>query len=326
MNKIVLRGMNGSIPVHFLGALGVLEILAERVPIGGGERPRLCWEAGTWHPQIESPVQREKLLAVLDADRMAWEDSRLLRFSYPKVEKAGVKQFHGLRPAAAAWRGFLEEILEEGDMGAMRFAAALVCETATELLPTEKTPHPSDFVESRIDVAAPIERSALQTAFDFTSRNVQFLDQAEQIRKSLDSDLLSRALFSLNDDESAMTRSLGWGASSDAPYALYTPRRRADPAMEWLAFRGLPFFPVAGAGSRLSTSACQGRRKDGFFTWPLWSAAITQRVVRSLIRRPRLALLSATTRNALGISGVFRAKLTKGADGYSGVFSPTEPL
>jgi hypothetical protein len=98
------------------------------------------------------------------------------------------------------------------------------------------------------------------------------------------------------------------------------------PGAEWLAFRGLVFFPVAGRGSVLSTTGCHGRRKDGVFVWPLWSVPAGMPSIASLLRMADLDRLDGPARRELGVVQVFRARLTKKADGYSGMFAPSQPV
>ena len=102
-------------------------------------------------------------------------------------------------------------------------------------------------------------------------------------------------------------------------------RRGYLPVHEWLAFRGLAYFPIATSRGKICNTACTGRRLDGEFTWPLWDAAIALDAIRSLVAYPGLSRLDRDARSAFGIAAVLCAKLTKKADGRSGTFAPTRP-
>lgn len=75
----------------------------------------------------------------------------------------------------------------------------------------------------------------------------------------------------------------------------------------------------------MSTTACTGRRLAGEFVWPLWEVPVGGRTIRSLVAYPALERLDSSAHTALGIVAILRAELTKKADGYSGMFSPTRP-
>ena len=110
------------------------------------------------------------------------------------------------------------------------------------------------------------------------------------------------------------------------PGAIYTGYNRGFlPVAEWLAVRALVCFPLAGKGAAIGTTAYSGRRLKGEFVWPLWEFPAGPETVRSLVAYPGLQWLRAEARRALGISLVLRAKLTKKADGYSGMFAVTGP-
>lgn len=76
----------------------------------------------------------------------------------------------------------------------------------------------------------------------------------------------------------------------------------------------------------IRTTACTGRRLAGEFVWPLWEVPAGPETVRSLVAYPGLDRLGAEERRALGIAAMLRAELTKKADGYSGMFSPSRPV
>jgi len=326
-NEIALPGLDGGTPLGFLAGLGVLRVVRAGEDDGATQEPRLSWRLDDrWHPvvhgvegDLESIVQR------VAHDAEAWATSSVLEFRYPKREKRGVKRVGALAAPAAVYRAWLKGRLDAGDLESLEYAAALAFEAANE--PKKGGVTTEDLREHGIlyDDAAPIDRSTLPTAFDFTSRNAQFLEQVEAIRKSLDADSIRGALREGAPDPYA-SRTLDWDPGADAPGAIYGTRSAGlRPTAEWLAFRALAFFPVAGRGDVLHTTACRGRRKAGEFVWPLWDVPATAATIASLLRCPDIDALGPAARRERGIAQVFRSQLTKKADGYSGMFSPSEP-
>lgn len=323
----LLHGLGGSNPLHFMASLGILAVLDDRARTLLARRPRLAWTQGGWHPSVDTELSPSALIEALDDDRRAWSGSRLLSFAFPKIEKNGVKASRTLRVPCAAWRAFLEGGLERPAGARLDVASALAAETAVEHLAPDRVPEESAFEALGCPLAsnAPLDRVTQQTAFDFTSRNEQLLDQVERIRAATSAELMRSAVSGERVPVPAAP-TLGWDPACDAPRALFYRRQRPNPALEWLAFRGLTFFPVFSRGERLAATGCQGRRRSGSFTWPLWSPPIPLPVVRSLLARRRLAASSPGERRSLGILHVLRAGLARGADGYSGIFTPAAPV
>jgi hypothetical protein len=321
---IVIEGLDGGTPLGFLAAVGVQRVLADRA--GDSGAPRLSWrQLDAWRPVLHGPASLAAVVEAVHEDARSWEAAPILRFRYAKVEKNGPRAFGGLRAPVAVLRKWLADRREAGDGTSLAYAAALMCETAIE--PAKESPTHEQL--AALDVAAagdaPLDRVTLPTFFDFTSRNAQFLDQIAIIRGDLDRDGVESSLGRGQADGTAR-RSMDWDPAADTPGAIYTGYTRAFlPVAEWLAFRGLVCFPVTGTGASLRTTACSGRRKNGDFVWPLWEVPAGPETVRSLVAHPRLARLDPAARHALGIVAVFRAGLTKMADGYAGTFSPAQP-
>jgi hypothetical protein len=327
-NEIALPGLDGGTPLGFLAGLGVLRV------VGGGkdnlstQEPRLSWRlADRWHPVVHGVEgDLETIVERVATDAEAWATAPVLEFRYPKREKRGVKLVGALSAPVAVYRAWLKGRLHAGDLESLEYAAALAFEAANE-------PKKGGVTEDELrrcgvpyDPAAPIDHSTLPTVFDFTSRNAQFLEQVAEIRKALGADTIRGTLRDGAPDPRA-DRTLDWDPAADAPGAIYGRRLFGlRPAAEWLAFRGLAFFPVAGRGGQLYTTACRGRRKNGEFVWPLWEVEATAPAIASLLRCPDLDRLDPATRRERGIVQVFRSRLTKKADGYSGMFAPTEPV
>lgn len=327
-NRIALPGLDGGTPLGFLAGLGVLRVLRGREDERSTQEPRLSWQLDDhWHPVVHGVEgDLETIVERVAHDAEAWATAPVLEFRYPKREKRGVKPVGALAAPVAVYRAWLKDRLDAGDQESLEYAGALAFEAANE--PRKGGVTEEDLRRNGVpyDNAAPIDHSTLPTVFDFTSRNAQFLEQVAQIRKALDADSIRDTLRDGAPDPRA-DRTLDWDPVADAPGAIYGWRLFGlRPTAEWLAFRGLAFFPVAGRNGHLRTTACRGRRKTGEFIWPLWEVEATEPTIASLLRCPDLDRLDLATRRERGIVQVFRSRLTKKADGYSGMFAPTEPV
>jgi hypothetical protein len=323
---VVLEGLDGGTPLGILAALGAQRVLADRAAASGEPPPRLSWRLlEAWRPVLHGPPSVEAVVEAVFDDAVVWKHAPILAFRYLKVEKGGPKPVGGLRAPVAVLRAWLANRRRAGDGVSLAYASALMCETATEAVkePATREQLAHHGIEASAD--APLDRIVLPTSFDFLSRNAQFLEQVEAIRAHLSPILVEAGLTRGLPDPDA--RSMDWDPGADTPGAIYTGYSRGFlPAAEWLAFRGLVCLPVTGAGGTLVTTACSGRRKDGAFVWPLWDGPVGPETARAIMAYPRLDALDAAARAALGVSAVWRADLTKKADGYAGVFSPARPV
>lgn len=319
---IVLEGLDGGTPLGFFAALGVQQALAAAQP-----STLLSWKLlDAWRPVLHGPTSIDEVVDAVRDDAGKWETAPILAFRYLKQEKNGPKEVGGLRAPVGVLRKWMLHRRSAADETSLAYACALMCETATE--PLEEAVGPDVLAKRGIEVddGAPLDRVTMPTFFDFTSRNAQFLEQVAAIRAYLDRSVVEAGLVHGRLDPRA-PRTLYWDPSADTPAAIYTGFAGGFlPAAEWLAFRGLVCFPLAGSGSRLVATACSGRRKEGELVWPLWGAPAGIDAVRSLVAHPGLARLDGAARAALGISTVLRAALTKQADGKTGMFSPAQPV
>ncbi len=321
MKAIRLQGLDGATPLGFIASLGLLNVVEEA---SRGATPTLAWTyQGTWVPELYIDLDLDGVVESVFEDLKRPAVQQVLGLQYPKVEKKGVKAFAGLRPPVGILRHWLHEALEHPDRGTLDYFSALMCEAVTEPIPTDKRPTSEDLSFS-IDASQgdALAESAAQTVFDFTSKNQQFLDQARLIACDLCIEEIRSELLGASEGV-AGGRTMGWDSREDKPGALFTqvlPPRY--PALEWLAFRSLPFFPVHGDGGSATTTACRGRRKQGHFRWCVWTPKATRRGVASLLQLIRSATAPGVDRSAVGVAEVFESELGKGADGYSGVFRP----
>jgi len=326
VDRLLVPGIDGSTPLGFLAALGLLQVLLDAAG-PGDEPPRLCWEQfDAWRPIVLGASSLESVARLVFEDRTRCADSPILRFRYVKQEKQGPKAVGGLKAPLAVVRAWSYARREERDEASLAYGAALFCQDITE--PNKQPATPEDHrsagidIDNEVDLRLTVERSFL----DLTSRNAQFLEQVDVIRDYLTLERIRRALETGAVDYDA-PRTLDWDPASDTPGAIYTGFRRGYlPAHEWLGFRALRLFPLAGSGSKVRMTACTGRRLDGEFIWPIWERPASIDAISALLGHPDLSRLTSEGRRAFGISDVLGAGLTKKADGYTGTFAPGRPV
>ncbi len=164
-----------------------------------------------------------------------------------------------------------------------------------------------------------------------------FLGFMVNIIKRTEAVHLEKALFHpWRYDDPLDTQNLRWDPADDVRRALRwrdpsgDPQRRKRGGMlgaNRLAIEGLPLLPsVPVARRELRTTGFTGRASRGtYWTWPIWSGALTLDVVRSLLGLPEIQ--SDPGSEALrrrGIVQVFRSRrLTVGK---FRCFAPAEPI
>ena len=132
--------------------------------------------------------------------------------------------------------------------------------------------------------------------------------------------------------------SLSWDGRGERVYAVRAinpskEKRLGVPGSDWLAFRGLIFYPVTRTvtGS-LRTTACDPGWKHSAFRWPLWAAPCTRNVTGSLVADPTLVSQLSRTRlrpdelAARGILSVLEAPIRRTDQGGYGSFGAPDVL
>jgi hypothetical protein len=129
--------------------------------------------------------------------------------------------------------------------------------------------------------------------------------------------------------------SLSWDSRGERVYALRgmnpsSEKRLGVPGADWLAFRGLAFYPVARIRGSLRTTACDTAWKSSAFRWPLWRVPVTRNVARSLVADPSLvakdARLGPHDLEARGIISVRESKIRRTDQGGYGSFAASTSL
>jgi hypothetical protein len=108
-------------------------------------------------------------------------------------------------------------------------------------------------------------------------------------------------------------------------------KRLGIPGADWLAFRGLIFYPVTRTSrGSLRTTACDAEWKRSAFRWPIWTRPATRHVIRSLVADPSLVSQppKATPADlaARGIASIRQASIRRSDQGGYGSFGAPDTL
>lgn len=295
MSRVELVGVDGSNPLGFLAALGLLRVVSVA---------KLAFVAdGSFSALLDGLENSPSALAALvaaDAERAAGSQS--WRLTYAKAEKRGTKEVADLKAPPEDFRKFLARCLEcwmNGDDEAVAYAAAF-----------------------GTDVAVDGNGNTKPTAFHFTAANQQFLGAVEGIRASLTQEWIETSLFSGHGERPGSN--LRWDPDAERNWALMASNpiddgTRVNAPLEWLAFRGLPLLPSFPRGTRIITTAVLGRGDEMTFTWPLWSVSASLETVRSALQIDWTR--SLRERAARGVFAVCTSAIRRTSQGF-GNFSP----
>lgn len=298
MSTIDFVALDGSNPIGFMAALGVLAIVTEQ----RGEHCRLRWRyEGTWTAQLSGVERLEDVIAACEADLATWQEDAALDLHYP----GKAKDIYEIKPPPDVYRSFLDALIARGERRPLDFAAA----------------YASDVVTDNNGAIKP-------TALHFAAGQQVFLDSVRQLR-SVTADDLHEALIGPWQYASKLP-TLRWDAGDAREYALRASDPSADkklgvPGADWLAFRGLaglPTYPVMDerrGQSVLKTTCVFGGWKDGVFRWPLWSVPLSRDGVRSVLSTE---IPKPAKRAARGIAMVFESSIRRSAQGGYGNFTP----
>jgi len=263
MSRIQLVGVDGSNPLGFLAALGLVR-LVPGTKLGFSDD-------GSFRAFVDGLDESESDLATFIAnDAKAAEDrSAPWRFTYTKAatKKQGPQEVADLKPPPDDFKRFLSTCVEDwlsGNEEAAGYAAAY-----------------------GTDVAVDGKGNTKPTAFHFTAAQQTFLGAVEGIRASVTQVWVKKSLFEGHGEKPGSN--LRWDPASERNWALMANNpssdgTRVDAPLEWLAFRGLPLLPSFPRGTRIVTTGVVGRGDDMTFTWPLWSVPASRHTIRSVLQ------------------------------------------
>jgi len=302
VTEVPLPALEGTNPLGYLAALGILDALAAARPAA-----TLRWTDDLVPHAIVSGIPGvDELLDALDKDRTEWTSSAMLRFPASKQPLPDAK------PGGPQLRRWLQFVADEGRRSDADHLCAIVAENAYDNNAKAKPTH-----------------------LHFTAGQQQFLTMIRDLAANVDRDRLREALQGPWRYDSPLP-SLSWDSRGERIYAVRATnpskeKRLGVPGADWLAFRGLTFYPVTRTPSgALKTTACDTKWKNSAFRWPLWTVPATRNTIRSLVADPALVAKDArVTRTALiarGIGSVCQAKIRRSDQGGYGSFSPAETL
>lgn len=300
MSRIQLVGVDGSNPLGFLAALGLLRV----VP---GAKLGFC-EDGSFRAFVEGLDKTESDLATLiaaDAEAASNEGAPW-RLSYTKAatKRQGPQEVADLKPPPEEYKKFLATCVEAwltGNDEAAGYAAAYGTDIA---------------VDDKSNTTKP-------TAFHFTAGQQTFLGAVEDIRASVTQEWVETSLFAGHGQRPG--RNLRWDPGAERNWALMANNpsgdgTRVDAPLEWLAFRGLPLLPSFPRGSRIITTGVVGRGDDRTFTWPLWYIPASLLTTRSVLQVDWTK--STKERAACGVFAICSSAIRRTSQRY-GNFGPS---
>lgn len=350
--SVLLTGFDGTNPLGFLAALGVLRTLHEQALAMNSLAPRLSWENnGRWLPRLWGMPDIEAVIEAVLEDLKTWESEPALELAYGEDGNFAVQEGHGNRDSGDGGTDASESSAPEAE-DMKRADKKPGAETSSkDKIKRDLKPKPevlrtflSGLVESShlrrersLSVAAAFgtetaidnKGNVKPTAFHFTAGNQAFLSMVRQLRDRITRNDIEEALVG-PWTKTSMLPSLSWDASDFRIYALRAtnpaPEKRGSvPAANWLAFVALQFFPVAPVGSQVVTPCVAGGWKGARFRWPLWHVALAADTAASLLRMGRFAGDGRGCRE-LGIATVMEAGISRSEQGGYGSFSPAVVL
>jgi hypothetical protein len=299
VTELLLPALEGNNPLGFLAALGALDALTR-----GGRRATLRWTDDLVSQALLAGAEDlADLVEVLDQDRLGWTRSLVLDFP-------GSAPLPDAKPGDA----LLREWFEHAYQSATGADADMLC---------------SILAEGGFDR----NKKAKPTHLHFTAGQQQFLEMVRTLASEVDEAMLSEAVCGPWAYKSALP-SLSWDARGERVYAIRATnpsndKRLGVPGADWLAFRGLIFYPVSAVNGSLRTTACDRDWKRGAFRWPLWSVPASRDVVRSLVADRTLVSQTYAEKGRLrsrdlaarGVLRVLEAPIKRSDQGGYGSFS-----
>lgn len=258
---LLLNGLDGSSPLGFLAAVGVLRTVAEADSCVDW---RVRWELreGSWSPVLlgDATLAADGLIQVLMPALMGMKGHPALSFA------------DDLTLSCADFRGVALYACDAADPSDRRhadFMAAFGCDS-----------HPISPKDPRI------QDTALRTMSG--AGHQHFIGSMRELVDVTDSAHLRASLFEPWQYADPKP-SLRWDPVDDRRYALRWEAPSGDPVRTMrganrLAVEALPLFPTAPGERRLETTGFSQSRGQGvLFTWPIWKGPLNIDTLRSLL-------------------------------------------
>ena len=273
--SLVLRGLDGSNPLGFMAAVGLLQVLDDSTECA--DPVRLGWtvtQAG-WRPLLAGCVSEDEVCAAVEAVLHA---ASTAIFDIGKIQR-GKKQSNKFPFTAERFVAALEAATRSARSEARR-DVDLLASFGNELHPDRRN---GDF-----------QSTAFKMVRSGDAFSQGMLCYAKAMRESVDRKMLRRTLFEPWDyqDEGY---SLRWDPIEDQRHAL----RWRDPsesdlrdgpgimtAANCLAVEALRCFPVTPVGRQTRTTGFHHEKPGAVFAWPIWTPLVSLGIVRSLLSLP----------------------------------------
>lgn len=295
VSRIDLAGVDGSNPLGFLAALGLLRVVPDA---------KLGFAADGSFRAFLDGFDRSALAALVADDASSAAGGVWWRLTYMKAatKKQGSQEVADLKPPPDDFKRFLVTCIESwvtGSDEAVAYAAAY-----------------------GTDVAIDGKGNTKPTALHFTAAQQTFLGAVEDIRASVTREWLETSLFEGRGQKPGSN--LRWDPGAERNWALMANNPSGDGTLvdaplEWLAFRGLPLLPSFPRGTRIITTGVSGRGDDMTFTWPLWSVPASLQTVRSVLQLDWNGV--ARERAARGVFAICSSAIRRTSQGF-GNFGP----
>ena len=302
MNGTRLAGLEGTNPLGFLAALGVLVAFARE-----DKRPRLWWSDDlTPRAIVDEEFSVERIVDQALGVAARWEESPAVNPKRP--DGSAMPKGDALKLDPSDIRSYLRSGPGNSNDSANALMWALVAEASLDKQGVAK---PSDLY--------------------FTAGQQKFLDTTRKIlRGTTREDILGDLEGPWRYD--SKLPSLGWDVVDDREYALRandpSPEKKlTNPGAEALAILGLSLHPVFTGRDRTLTQGCSGTWKAGYYSWPLWCRPAAFHAVRSLLAHaydhPNARERHAWFRS-WGVLQILRSPIRRSGQGGYGTFGPPE--
>lgn len=320
-----LPGLDGSNPLGFLAALGLLRVLDRQAQLRSSPRPGLRWiDDGYWHAEVHGAGDLGSVVKAVMDDKASWELDPAFTLAYDEsgqtiVEVSNPKAVRDLKPKPDAMRRFLKRIAAAADQRTATREAWIDAHRAMDTAAA----YGSEVVQDRT------KGNTKPLAFHFAAGQQTFLDAAARLRDGLTEDDVKEALLGPWKGQSRLP-SMSWDATVSRNYALRASdpsaeKRGSTPGADWLAFVSLGLFLVTPVKGELITAGVRGGWKSSTFTWALWDGPLNASVIRSVLTaRPEKS--STEQRRARGIGEVFSSAILRSDQGGYGSFAPARVL
>lgn len=294
MNARVFRGLDGSDPMGFMAACGLLRVVARTI-----DNARLSWvEEGAWLGQLHVPDG-------VDPTDLVMNDLERWRKGHPAVDFAvgAERKVQDLKHPPEDFRALMSMMALDREGGP--FIAAYAT-----------------------GVAADGSGQTKPTSFHLTAGQQRFMDAVLNLRDEVTREDVVEALEGPWVGREG-PKNLRWRAASERYRALlsFDPSKTPTTTVAgatWLAYQALPLFPCVPVGLRVVTTGFTGRGKNEHFSWPIWKTPLSVDVVRVLVGTTGLADTDAQWREVRGVVQVFETAVVRSSQGY-GNFAAANP-